>query len=109
MHFASLTDSQEAYLTGQTAVKLALAGESGKMVTLVRGGTQPYTCTTGLADLSAVANGEKLFPREWISKDGYSVTEEFIRYARPLIMGEVAPVMEGGLPRFIRFKKHFVK
>jgi 6-phosphofructokinase 1 len=109
MHFASLADSQEAYLTGQTAVRLAVAGESGKMVTLVRDGTAPYSCSTGLADLSAVANGEKLFPREWIGEDGYSVTDEFIKYARPLIMGEVPLEMEGGLPRFIRFKKHFVK
>ena len=109
MHFASLTDSQEAYLTGQTAVKLAVAGEGGKMVTLTRTAGEHYGCTTGLADLSAVANGEKLFPRDWISKDGFSVTEDFIHYARPLIMGEVPLAMDGGLPRFIRFKKHFVK
>jgi len=108
MHFASLTDSQEAYLAGQTAVRLAVAGQSGKMVTLVRKPGTAYACETGVADLSAVANDEKLFPREWIGADGYSVTEGFINYARPLIMGEVEPVMEDGLPRFMRFKKHFV-
>ncbi|HAE23127.1 MAG TPA: 6-phosphofructokinase [Spirochaetaceae bacterium] len=109
MHFASLTDSREAYLVGQTAVRLALAGESGKMVTLVRKPGAAYGCETGLAELSQVANGEKLFPKEWIGDDGYSVRQEFIDYARPLIMGEVQPLMEGGLPSFMRFKKHFVK
>jgi 6-phosphofructokinase 1 len=109
MHFASLADSKEAYMVGQTAVRLALAGESGKMVTLVRKPGKDYACETGLAELSQVANGEKLFPKEWIGDDGYSVRQEFIDYARPLIMGEVQPVMEGGLPQFMRFKKHFVK
>jgi len=109
IHFASLADSQEAYTAGQAAVRHAVAGTSGKMVTLVRAGEDPYRCETGLADLSDVANGEKLFPREWIGKDGFSVTQDFIRYARPLIQGEVAPVMEGGLPKFVRFRKHFVR
>ncbi|MBU1079793.1 MAG: 6-phosphofructokinase, partial [Spirochaetes bacterium] len=109
IHFASQTDSDEAYLTGQTAVRLAVAGESGKMVTLVREPGAAYACGTGLADLSAVANGEKPFPEAWIGADGYSVTEDFIDYARPLIMGEVEPEMEGGLPRFMRFERHYVK
>lgn len=107
-HFASLTDSQEAYETGRQAVRLAVAGESGKMVTLVRESDEPYRWTTGLADLSQVANGEKYFPKEWIGPDGYSVTEAFLRYARPLIQGEVPVPVEGGLPRYIRFQKHFV-
>jgi 6-phosphofructokinase 1 len=108
IHFASLTDSREAYLVGQQAVTRAIGGESGKMVTLKRISDEPYICGTGLADLAAVANGEKHFPTEWISTDGFFVTEDFLRYARPLIEGEVEPVIRGGLPEFIRFKKHFL-
>jgi 6-phosphofructokinase 1 len=108
IHFASRTDSQEAYLAGQTAVRLAIKGVSGKMVTLERAPGQAYRCTTGTADLSAVANGEKLFPREWITPDGFFVTDEFIRYARPLVQGEVKPDVPDGLPRFVRFEKHFL-
>jgi 6-phosphofructokinase len=108
IHFASRTDSQEAYLVGQTAVRLAIKGVSGKMVTLERAPGRAYRCATGTADLSAVANGEKLFPREWVTPDGFFVTDEFIRYARPLVQGEVKPDVPDGLPRFIRFEKHFL-
>lgn len=108
IHFASKTDSDEAYLVGQQAVLHALNGITGKMVTLVRESDNPYRCTTGLTDLSSVANGEKYFPKEWISEDGFFVTDEFLNYARPLIEGEVKPVIKDGLPDFIRFKKHFI-
>ncbi len=108
IHFASLTDSKEAYLAGKRAVELAVQGVSGKMVTLERVSDDPYLCRTGEAKLADVANGEKFLPREWISDDGFFVTEEFIKYALPLIQGEVRPLIEDGLPKFIRFKKHFV-
>ena len=109
IHFASNTDSEEAYRTGKQAVVHALEGVTGKMVTLVRDSDDPYRCTTGLAELSEVANGEKLFPKDWITPDGFFVTEEFLQYARPLIDGEVRPIIEGGLPLFMRFEKHFVQ
>ena len=109
IHCASLTDSKEAYMVGQKAVQLAVEGVSGKMVTLVRAGDDPYKCETGTAELADVANGEKLLPLEWITDDGFFVTEEFIRYARPLIQGEVQTKMKDGLPMFVRFEKHFVQ
>ncbi len=109
IHFASLTDSQEAYLVGQRAVQLAVQGVSGKMVTLERASADPYRCETGTVDLAQVANGEKKLPKEWIGSDGFSLTGEFDRYARPLIQGEVKPMIEGGLPRFVRFRKSWVK
>ncbi len=108
LHFASKTDSEEAYMVGQKAVQLAAEGVNGKMVTLERTADEPYSCKTGTAELSAVANGEKYFPKEWISDDGFFVTDDFIRYARPLVQGEVQPIIEDGLPRYIRFKKHFL-
>lgn len=109
IHFASLTDSQEAYITGQKAVQNALAGINGKMVTLERTSNAPYNCETGAADLMDVANGEKYLPVEWIADDGYSLKDDFVRYAQPLIMGEVKPKIKNGLPEFIRFKRNFVK
>jgi len=109
IHFASLADSSEAYMVGQRAVQLALQGVSGKMVTLDRVSADPYRCETGTVDLAKVANGEKKLPGEWIAADRFSLTDEFDRYARPLIQGEVRPVIEGGLPRFVRFRKSWVK
>ena len=58
MHFASLTDRDEAYRCGQAAVEAAPGGVNRKMATLIRGwGREDYSCTTGLADLSQVARG----------------------------------------------------
>jgi 6-phosphofructokinase 1 len=110
MHFASLTDVNEAYMCGQAAVKAALGGENGKMVTLVREGGPKYKCTTGLAVLSDVANGEKKVPREYINAGGNGITDAMRNYVRPLVKGE-APVTIGddGLPVFVRLERKMVE
>ncbi|HHX88112.1 MAG TPA: diphosphate--fructose-6-phosphate 1-phosphotransferase, partial [Firmicutes bacterium] len=100
-HYVSRTDAGEAYLVGQQAVKLALNGRSGLMVTLVRDQAD-YNCRTGSVELSRVANVEKKLPPEWISSSGNDVTGEFIRYARPLIQGEVILPCKDGLPDYAR-------
>jgi 6-phosphofructokinase len=106
MHFASLTDVNEAYMCGQMAVKHALEGKNGKMVTLIREETPQYKCTTGLAELSDVANGEKKVPPEFINKKGNHVTDVMLDYVRPLVQGQ-APITIGtnGLPVFMRFER----
>jgi 6-phosphofructokinase 1 len=109
MHFASLTDVNDAYLCGQAAAKAAAQGISGKMVTLVRESDRPYRCTTGLADLSAVANGEKYLPREFMDERGTAITQAMRDYMTPLLQGQ-APIRIGtdGLPVFVRLRKHWV-
>jgi 6-phosphofructokinase 1 len=106
MHFASLTDVKEAYMCGHTAVKYALKGVNGKMVTLVREKGPKYKCTTGLAELRDVANGEKKVPREYINEAGNHITKAMRDYLRPLVQGQ-APVTIGrdGIPVFMRFKR----
>jgi 6-phosphofructokinase 1 len=106
MHFASLTDVNEAYMCGKAAVEAALSGVNGKMVTLVRRDKGGYNCTTGLAELSDVANGEKKVPAEYINKQGNGVTSAMLDYVRPLVQGE-APITIGsdGLPVFMRFER----
>ncbi|MHC4983208.1 MAG: 6-phosphofructokinase [Planctomycetota bacterium] len=110
MHFASGTDAQEAYMVGKAAVAAALKGISGKMITLERaddGGR--YVCTTGLADLEKVANGEKPLPKEFISADGFGVTDAFRAYALPLIAGQAEiEIGSDGLPVYARLAKHMV-
>ncbi len=108
IHFASLTDSEEAYALGRAAVEFAEKGENGKMVTIRRISDSPYKTEIGVVELDKVANAEKFFPKEWISDDGFFVTEDFIKYAKPLVQGEVKPVIKDGLPDLMRFKKHFV-
>jgi 6-phosphofructokinase 1 len=95
---ASQTDSDEAFLAGQAAIRAAMAGETDKMVTLLRGDTEPYTCETGLAPLSEIANGVKKLPESWINEDGVSMSYHFYKYALPLIQGEVSMPYENGVP-----------
>ena len=106
MHFASLTDVNEAYMCGQMAVRHAMEGVNGKMVTLVREAGPEYRCTTGLAELRDVANGEKKVPAEFINDKGNHITDAMRDYVRPLVQGE-APVTIGkdGLPVFMRFER----
>jgi 6-phosphofructokinase 1 len=106
IHFASRTDSEEAYACGQEAVRRAVGGTSGQMVTLVRESEKPYRCRYGLAPLAEVANGVKYLPREYLDTSGTQVTEALRRYAGPLIVGEV-PIKIGvdGLPEFARFQR----
>jgi 6-phosphofructokinase 1 len=102
---ASRTDNDEAYLAGQAAVQAALNGVTDKMVTLIRGDSDTYTCETGLADLSEIANGVKSLPANWINEDGVSMNYQFVKYASPLIQGEVGVPYENGLPSFVRLGK----
>jgi 6-phosphofructokinase 1 len=101
-HLSSKTDSDEAFLAGQAAVKAAIDGESEKMVTLLRGDGDQYTCETGLANFSDVVGHVKKLPREWINEDGVSLNFQFYRYATPLIQGEVAVPFDNGVPAFVR-------
>lgn len=104
-HCASLTDVNEAYMAGQAAVQNAVAGKTDYMVAFERAAGPEYKCNIKLINLTEVANKEKKVPREWINKEGNGVTEEYIKYALPLIAGESRPVIEDGLPRFAKLKK----
>ena len=101
-HLASGADVEEAFAAGAAGVKAALAGESGVMVTLVRAEGDEYACRCETADIHSIANAEKTVPLEWIDTENATVTEEFLNYARPLILGESHPVWSNGIP------KHFV-
>jgi 6-phosphofructokinase 1 len=83
----SPVDAHEAAMAGAQAVRHAVEGSSGYMVTLVRESNDPYRCTTGLAPLEEVANVEKILPAEFINEAGNGVTAAFKAYARPLLGG----------------------
>lgn len=104
-HSASKTDAEEAYLAGEAAVEAAINGETDKMITLLRGDAEAYSVETGLATLSDIANGVKKLPRDWINEDGISMNHQFLRYAQPLVAGEVTLPYENGVPTFARLDK----
>ena len=100
-HIASLTDINEAFQVGHDAVVAANEGKTGMMITLDRNGDDPYQCGTSAYDIHAIANGERKVPDEWITADGTDLTDDFEKYGRPLIMGELMPLYVNGTPRHL--------
>lgn len=106
-HSASLTDVNESYLSGKTAVEQAVNGKTDFMAGFERSydASGKYVCNIKLLPLSEVANTEKKVPLEWITADGNGLTQEFIKYARPLIEGESVGPKKDGLPVLANLKK----
>ena len=100
-HLVSRIDIIEAFQVGGAAVKAADEGDTGEMVILERLSDDPYQCTTSLRNVHKVSNVEKVVPRSWINEEGDYVTEEFLNYVRPLIQGDVPPIMVDGIPRHL--------
>jgi len=103
-HIASKTDVAQAYAVGKAAVELALKGQNAVMPTIVRKSNSPYKWTIGVASLDDVANVEKKLPQDYISDDGFGITDKCRRYLAPLIQGEDYPPYKNGLPRYVRLK-----
>jgi len=108
-HIASAVDVEQAYAMGRGAVELALAGVHGKLPIVVRLSDDPYRWEVGSVDLSAVANVEKTVPAEYISDDGYHVTDAARRYLAPLIQGEDYPPYRHGVPDYVRLSNTLVE
>jgi ATP-dependent phosphofructokinase / diphosphate-dependent phosphofructokinase len=103
-HIASKTDVEQAYAVGKAAVELALAGKNSVMPTIVRRSSCPYAWEVGLADLSDVANVEKMMPEAFISSDGFGITQACREYLIPLIQGEDYPPYKDGLPNYVTLR-----
>lgn len=103
-HIASKTDVEQAYALGKAAVELALAGKNAIMPIIVRDSNTPYRWSIGEAPLDKVANVEVHMPRDFITEDGFSITEKCRQYLQPLIVGEDYPPYENGLPSYVKLK-----
>jgi 6-phosphofructokinase 1 len=103
-HVASKTDVEQAYAVGKAAVEFALAGKTAIMPTIVRLADNPYKWEIGSANLADVANVEKKMPADYITPDGFGITDACRRYLQPLIAGEDYPVYENGLPKYVKLK-----
>ena len=96
----SATDLNEAVESGRFAVKAAIDGETGKMITFIRKNSEPYELEFGTADVNIICNMEKPVPQKWITENGSDIGGEFIAYAKPLVQGNVEVPMKDGLPYF---------
>ncbi len=100
-HMASKTDLDESFAQGKKAVSLSEEGKTGCMVVLKRLSNSPYQVDYSYAQIKDIANEAKSVPVEWINSEGNDITEEFVEYLRPLIVGEASHIFENGLPRFL--------
>lgn len=108
-HIASKTDVEQAYALGKAAVEFCLEGENAIMPTIVRTSEDPYRWEVGKASLSDVANVEKFMPRDFISEDGFGITDICRQYLTPLIQGEDYPPYQLGMPSYVRLKNAAVE
>ena len=104
-HIASKTDVEQAYAVGKAAVEFALKGKNAVMPAIVRGKGKRYSWKISEAKLADVANVEKMMPRNYITQDGFHITDKAKNYFAPLIQGEDYPAYKNGIPQYARLKK----
>jgi len=100
-HIASKSDVEQAYALGEAAVNYALAGDNSVMPTVDRISDKPYKWKIGKAPLDQVANVEKMMPRDYITQDGFGITDACRTYLGPLMEGEDYPPFKNGLPQYV--------
>lgn len=116
---ASTVDLEEAYQVGRHAAALAAAGKSGQMATILRKpslalragvGDDAYSVYYDAVPLTDVASSERHFPAGWISPSGYDVTDDFVRYCRPLVGYDMVslPLIDGR-QRMARLRPNFAE
>jgi 6-phosphofructokinase 1 len=103
-HIASKVDVDQAYAVGKAAVELAVKGVNAVMPTIVRKSSKPYRWSIGHVPLDEVANKEKKLPPQFITPDGFGITDACRRYLEPLTGGEAYPPYKDGLPDYVRVK-----
>ena len=108
-HISSLTDIKQAVAVGEAAVKLAAEGKSGVMPIIKRISNSPYEWVISEGDLNQIANEEKTLPKNFISKDGFGITEAGRNYLQPLIEGESFPKFSNGTPLYEGLDLHLRK
>ncbi len=104
----SAVDIEEAFTAGASAVKLAIEGNTDKMVAFERPENGEYVCNIKLVDLHVTANAESIVPDHMINEKGNGMTQAFIDYALPLIQGNAPLITQNGLPRYPKLKKVFI-
>ncbi len=108
-HISSQVDLDHAYAVGKAAVEYASSGENAIMPIIVRKKTKTYSWEVGKVALSKVANIEKKMPRNFISKDGFGITQSCKNYLSPLIQGEAWAPFEGGVIQTASLKNKLIK
>ncbi len=108
-HISSESDVLQAYALGEAAVEKAMEGKNAIMPTIVRESSNPYKWSIGEANLADVANVEKMMPMDFISEDGFGITDKCKEYLYPLIKGESYPDYDdNGMPKYVTMKNTII-
>jgi ATP-dependent phosphofructokinase / diphosphate-dependent phosphofructokinase len=108
--YASTVDLDEAYQVGRHCVEIARRDGTGWMGTILRIPGSGYHVRFDKTPLARVAAAERNFPAAWIAPSRTDVTDDFVRYAQPLIGTEWPNVpLVGGVQRFARLRRQFVE
>ncbi|MFW6255814.1 MAG: 6-phosphofructokinase, partial [Candidatus Sumerlaeota bacterium] len=108
MIYASTVDLEESFKVGFKCAQIAKEDGNGWMGTILREPGPIYNVRYDKAPLEKVANSERFFPQDWIAESRYDVTDDFIKYAQPLIGTDWPSIpLVGGLQRFARFEQIF--
>lgn len=99
-HLASKTDLEQAMALGKEAVHTAMRHQNGMIPIIFREADEPYKWKIRHATLEQVANVERTCPPEYISANGMHITNDAIKYFKPLIQGEAYPPFVDGLPNY---------
>jgi ATP-dependent phosphofructokinase / diphosphate-dependent phosphofructokinase len=81
-----------------------MAGRNAVMPAIVRRSSRPYRWRVEPVPLEKVANVEKKVPRDFITADGFGITDKCRRYLEPLIRGEAYPPYSNGLPDYVKIR-----
>jgi ATP-dependent phosphofructokinase / diphosphate-dependent phosphofructokinase len=110
MAYASTVDLEEAYRSGQMAALLATRGEGGYMATILRQPGTIYSARYDKVPLEKVAAADRTFPKQWITPSGFDVTDDFVRYCRPLVGEDMVTLpLFDGRQRLTQFKPIFAE
>ena len=100
-HILSKTDIDEGFNLGYSAVDEAVCGKTGIVMAIKRVSDNPYKVSYVAVDVNKVANEAKIVPCDYINEEGNYVTEKFVEYVSPLVLGEIYPEYENGVPKFL--------
>ena len=100
-HVASQVDVDQAIAVGAKAADLAMSGSNALMPIIIRESNNPYKWSIGSVELSKVANVEQKMPEDFITADGFGITDKCKEYLLPLIQGEAYPEYKDGLPDYL--------
>ena len=108
--YASDVDLDEAYSVGLKAARIAIEDGNGYMATMLRTPGDIYNIVYDKVPLERVANSERTFPLNWLADNKIDVTDDFIKYVRPLIGDDwvKVPLIDGRM-RFTKFKLMFAE